>query len=206
MIPVKEKACKGQGKAKGYGCGIITKYRKYGLCKAKCYPNWLLNSEAGKIELEKARLKVTKPRMELEALKKEKTNRKGLTTLLESVKQVCHKYIRLRDNGKPCISCGTQWHDDFQAGHYFKAELYSNLRFNEHNINSQCVQCNIREEGNLNGYSLNLPNRIGQWKFDVLTSEAEHYKKMNFKWDRDELMRLRNYYKNKIKELQKGNS
>ena len=148
MIEVKAKKCKGTGKASGYGCGKPTKYRKYGLGKMCCYASWLYSSENGKIELNKALNKVTKPRKELEALKKETKNRKGLTTLLNSVKTICHQYIRQRDKGKPCISCGTQWSNTFQAGHFYKSELFSTIRFNEFNINGQCEQCNLRKEGN----------------------------------------------------------
>lgn len=203
MIQPKKKKCKGTGKAKGYGCGDETYHRVYGLCKQKCYPDWLLNSEQGKIMLEKATLKATKPRRELEKAESEHNNRKGITTLLKSLKEVCHKYIRLRDEGKPCISCGTPWKSDFDAGHFYKSELYSNLRFNEHNIHGQCIQCNRREEGNLSQYLVNLPKRIGEWKFNLLKSEAENYKQQDFKWDREHLKKLKSYYTKKIKELNK---
>ncbi len=48
MIEPKEKPCKGEGIAKGYGCGKMTKYRVYGLGKMCCYADWLLNSEKRK--------------------------------------------------------------------------------------------------------------------------------------------------------------
>jgi hypothetical protein len=201
MIEHKSKKCKGTGQAKGHGCGNETIHRVYGLCKSKCYPNWLLTTDAGKIKMNKATLKATKPRRDFEKMEKEHKNRSGLTTLLESVKQVCHKYIRERDKGKPCISCGTQWHKDFHAGHFYKAELYSSLRFHELNINGQCVQCNIRLEGNLNPYSINLPERIGQWKFDTIKAEAEHYKHQSFKWDIEDLKAIRTQYRIKLKQL-----
>ena len=137
----------------------------------------------------------------LTKMEKEKKNRSGLTTLLESVKKVCHEYIRERDKGEPCISCGTQWHKDFQAGHFFKAELYSGLRFNEYNINGQCVQCNIRLEGNLNPYSINLPQRIEQSNYEALNTQAKEYKQSVFKWNREDLKAIRNYFKQKLKQL-----
>lgn len=55
MIEIKPKPCNGTGLAKGYGCGHKTIHRIYGLGKmCGCYSNWLLNSEAGKLKLQKA--------------------------------------------------------------------------------------------------------------------------------------------------------
>lgn len=201
MIEPKPKPCKGTGQAKGYGCGKITKYRVYGLGKMCCYANWLLTSENGKIKLAKAELKVTKDRRELEAVKEEKKQRNGLATLLKSVRDVCHKYVRLRDKGKPCISCGEPYHKDHQAGHFYKAELFSSIKFNEDNIHGQCVQCNIRREGNESEYRVRLPNRIGKEKFEKLNDLAALDKQINHKWDREELKRIRSYYNQKLKEI-----
>lgn len=139
----------------------------------------------------------------LQKMSEERKNRIGLTTLLESVKKVCHEYIRLRDKNKPCISCGTQWHKDFQAGHFYKAELFSSLRFNEYNINGQCVQCNIRKEGNESEYRVNLPKRIGSVLNDELNHLATLDKKKDFKWCREDLKAIRTYYKEKIKDLKR---
>jgi len=198
------KRCRGTSKDTiGLGCNELSEDRKLGLCMDvnKCYQKFLYGTEKGKARVERMTLKITKPRKELEIAIKEATDRKGITTLLKSLKNVCHKYIRLRDKGKPCISCRTPYKSDFQAGHFYKAELYSNLRFNENNINGQCMKCNERLEGNLNPYSINLPKRIGEWKYNVLKSEAEKYKQEDFKWDREHLKKLRSYYNNKIKEL-----
>ena len=201
MIQTKEKNCKGTGQAKGYGCGKPTIHSVYGLGKMCCYADWLFNSEAGKIKVEKATLKATKPRKELEKAKEETKQNKSLSALLINVRTVCHTYIKKRDYGKPCISCGEPWHKDFQAGHYYKAELYSTLKLNEYNIHGQCAGCNIRKEGNLSEYTVNLPKRIGVDVFDTLNKLAELDHKENFKWDRIELNKIREYYKSKIKEL-----
>lgn len=201
MIKPKKKPCKGTGIAKGYGCGKPTEYRAYGLGKMCCYADWLLNSENGKIKLEKAKLKATKPRKDLENYKEEKKERETLSKLLQNAVFYCHKYIRLRDKNKPCISCGTPYKSDFDAGHYFSAAKYSTLKFNEYNINGQCIQCNRFKEGNELEYSINLPNRIGQENFDDLKYLASQDKKTDFKWDRQKLKETIKYYKKKIREL-----
>lgn len=201
-IPHKKHKCKGIGKAKGFaGCGVMTYYRKYGLCMANCYPEWLLHTDAGKIELEKAQLKAEKPRKELEEAEKQKKNRDKITTLIKSVIDVCHKYIRKRDKGKPCIACGTPWMENFHASHFYKSELYSSLKFHEDNIHGGCVKCNIPLEGNLSEYAVNLPKRIGKERFEELNRLAEMEKRLDHKWDREELKRIRTHYRDKLKEL-----
>lgn len=199
------KKCKGINKASKYkGCGTETKFRKYGLC-LDCYKHWLLNTKEGAEQIKKSIIKSKSIRSNnLKELKQYKEKRKKENTvksLLLQVRTYCHKYIRLRDKGKPCISCGTQYKENFHAGHYYKAELYSSLKFNEYNINGQCVKCNIRLEGNLNGYSLNLPLKIGTDKFNTLNNTAKLDKQNVSKWDIESLKLLRDYYRNKIKTL-----
>jgi hypothetical protein len=201
MIDIKAKKCKGIGQAYGVsGCKKITKYRKYGLCQS-CLADFILNTDKGKVLLEKAKIKATSSRVNLEKASIERKERMGLTSLLNSVKNVCHKYVRLRDKGKPCVSCKTIYKSDFQAGHFYKAELFSTIKFNELNINGQCVRCNIRKDGNESEYRVNLPDIIGIEKFNELDRLASYDKKTNHKWDRENLIQIRNYYNNKIKQL-----
>lgn len=193
----KEKPCKGIGKAKGVkGCGKITMWRKYGLCSS-CYADFILNTDYGRTLLQKATITAIKPRMEMEKLREEKQKRDKLTTHLKTTQKVVHEYVRKRDEGKPCISCGTQWHKDFQAGHYFKAELYTSLKFDLDNIHGQCIECNIRLDGNLNPYGINLPKRIGLDAFNRLKFRASQDKLQVKKWTREELSEIRK----KIKQL-----
>lgn len=202
MIKPKEKPCKGIGETKGHGCGKLTLHRKYGLgLMCGCYATWLFTTDNGKLKMQKAIEQVQKPRIELEKAFEEKKGRNKITTLIQNVVIVCHNYIKLRDKGKPCIACGTPYKDDFQASHYFKAELYSTLKFNEHNIHGGCMECNLRKEGNLSEYCIRLPGRIGIEAFENLNYLANQDKKQVFKWDRGMLKATRDYYKQKIKEL-----
>lgn len=192
MIKAKQKKCKGTGKAKGYGCDALNWRRTYGLGhECKCYQNWLLNSEEGKKIVRERTLKITKPRIELKKAMFEKKQRKNLQWYLNDVRSVVHEAVRLRDKGKRCISCGCEWKPNFQAGHYYKAELYSILRFNFDNIHGQCEQCNLRKEGNLNGYSKNLPLRIGKEKFEALKKIADANFQTAFKYDKEMLKKIK---------------
>lgn len=182
--------------------GIKTYKAKYGLgFSCGCYADWLFNSKKGQELIAKATLKAVSPRLELEKETKIHKNRIGLTSLIKSVVTVCHQYIRLRDKYKPCISCGTSWNKDFQAGHFKKAELFSTIKLHEHNINGQCQQCNLRKDGNEAEYSIRLPNRIGKTNYDELVRLANLDHSIDFQWDREKLKEIRKEYQRKIKEL-----
>lgn len=203
-IPIKEKPCKAIGKAKGYnGCGTMALKRTYGLCMG-CYSNWLLSTPEGKEKLQSATLKATQPRRDLQEQEKKEKEQKSLSALLTATRMACHTYIRLRDKGKPCISCDASWTRDFQAGHWWKAELYSNLKFNEFNINGQCEKCNLFLDGNFQNYANGISKRVGRDKKDELEQMAEDFKSQNFKWDREELKMIKKYYLDKTKELKKA--
>lgn len=192
MIPPKVKPCKGTGQAKGNGCGMLTMYRAHGLGKmCGCYSSWLLNSDAGRLKLNKALNKVQKPRIELETAKKDKDNRTELKRALDLTKKVVHEYVRLRDKGRPCISCGEEWNPDFQAGHYHKSELYTSLKFHLDNIHGQCVGCNIFKDGNLEQYNINLPLRIGKEMFTELQELAQIDKHQVKVWNVENLRSIR---------------
>ena len=199
---IKEKACKGNGKAFGYGCGKLTNVenRIYGLGKmCGCYSYWLLNSDIGKSILQKSISNVQKPRIELEKAYKEHKEKKGIAGALLVTKTLVHAYVRKRDQGKPCISCGCQWNDKFQAGHYYPGGSFETLKFNLDNINGQCEQCNLFKSGNFENYTLNLPKRIGSDRFDNLVKLAEIDKQFSKVWDLENLKEIRE----NIKKLNK---
>jgi len=207
-MKVKSKICKGINKAISYkGCGKETFNRKLGLCM-KCYPDFIMNTEPGKLILEKAMLKASKPRLQEEKNKRElaeaekfKKDRQKLTYLLVNVKNLCHEYIKKRDIGLSCISCGVPYNTNFQAGHFYKSELYSNIRFNENNIHGQCEKCNLYKEGNESGYRAGLIQRYGIEYVNSIDLLASSYKKNNFHWDREQLEEIRKYYKQKLKSV-----
>ena len=72
---------------------------------------------------------------------------------------VFNAYIRKRDSDLGCISCGS--HKDIQAGHFYSAGHHELLRFNEDNVNSQCLRCNYHLSANLINYRKNLIKKIG---------------------------------------------
>ena len=104
-----------------------------------------------------------------------------------------HKYIRKRDEGKPCISCGS--YTTLQAGHFYSAGNHPSVRFNEDNVHGQCLRCNFYLSGNLIPYRQNLIEKIGQEKFDKLELNTQLSKRTSYKWDRFYLLEIIEKYK-----------
>jgi hypothetical protein len=200
-MQTKPKNCKGTGLANGFGCNKSTPFRRYGLCNS-CYPDWLLNSENGRIKMAKALFKAQEPRKQFEAAKSEKKELNALKAAHNTTKTLVHEFIRERDKGKPCISCSGSWNKDFQAGHYYSASSFITLKYNFDNIHGQCQGCNLFAEGNFENYTLRLPERIGQDRFDELTHLAKIDKQFVKFWDvymlksiREEIKKLRQWKK-----------
>ena len=114
-----------------------------------------------------------------------------LPKLLEKTQKVVNAYIRKRDEGLPCISCGS--YNGNQAGHYFTVKGYSALRFNEWNIHLQCAGCNMFKHGNQAMYRIGLVERIGEKAVKELEFEAVNNRIK--KWQRNELNDLIEKYK-----------
>jgi protein-arginine kinase activator protein McsA len=190
---INNKKCKGQNKALSFkGCGklVNANFRRYGLC-TKCYACFLMDTEIGKIIMHKAILKASKPRIELEQANKEYLQKKGINGALLVTKTVLHAYVRERDKFKNCISCGCQWNDKFQAGHFYAAGSFETLKFNLDNINGQCQKCNLFDSGNFDNYALNLPNRIGLERYNELVKLAGIDKQFIKVWNLENLREIR---------------
>lgn len=124
---------------------------------------------------------------------------KTLTDHEKEAKKVFQKWIRLRDKDKPCASCGTYETDLWDGGHFYKAEIYSGLIFDERNCHKQCRKCNRFLGGNENNYRLGLIERFGE--VFVLQLDADAIKLRDHKYTREELKEIKKKYQKKIKEI-----
>lgn len=125
--------------------------------------------------------------------------KKALKTRSEHLKDtqaVFNRFIRLRDAGKPCISCNKPMLKKINAGHYLSVGAHPELRFNELNNNSQCEHCNSFLSGNIARYRINLISKIGLEQVE----ELEGYHKP-VKYTIDEILAIKAEYRLKIKEL-----
>jgi len=201
-MEIKAKKCKGTGKAIGYGCGKEVLYRTYGLCNISCYRKWLVNTKEGNKKIERSRIQAKKEikRARDEDTRKRKAKLMTVQKFVLEVQKVFNTYIRLRDENKPCISCGTTNKIKYDAGHYYNANNHWFLRFHEDNVHKQCSNnCNKHLSGNLIKYRFGLIKRIGEDKLDYLDKNANNVAKYSL----EELKELKEIYKEKIKKLKK---
>jgi len=129
---------------------------------------------------------------EKSALKESLLTKKDYLNILQ---KVFNTYIRQRDKGRPCISCGTLT-GQMHAGHYRSVGSAPHLRFNENNVHVQCATCNNFLHGNLINYRRNLVQKIGIGK----TEYIENYNE-TVKYSIDEVKDLIKLYKQKIKDV-----
>jgi hypothetical protein len=145
------------------------------------------------------------PCRKVKASKKEAKVKRVLLTplpkLLKETEALCNRYVRLRDAGKPCVSCGG--YHTLQAGHYIAVGQCSFTRFNEFNVNGQCGGCNGPKGGNAIPYRIELRKRIGDFELEKL--ERDFIENRRYKWGRQELEEMKEYYRNKIADLEGKN-
>jgi hypothetical protein len=72
-----------------------------------------------------------------------------------------NRYIRARDFGMPCISCGNPNPKKKNAGHYKTTAAYPELRFCDRQVHLQCEPCNSHKSGNIIEYRKGLIDRVG---------------------------------------------
>ncbi len=132
--------------------------------------------------------------------------KKTLPKLKADLQKVFNKYIRLRDldgNKFTCIACNqVKPKDQMNAGHFYAVKGYDSLRFNEDNVNGECISCNCFNESHLIGYTINLQGKIGTNRINYLHEMAKDYKKNGYKWCRIDLEEMIQEYKARVKELE----
>lgn len=123
---------------------------------------------------------------------------KSIAKLKKDLDLVFKKYIRQRDlvgSTFTCISCGeTKGKDQMHAGHFY-ASTFTATRWDESNVNGQCIACNVFLHGNLLNYRKGMIKKYGQKVVDDLG--AIHNKPI--KLDRFDLERMIEEYKTKLK-------
>jgi len=147
-------------------------------------------------------LKTAEALKNLASIKKEKKikQKEDLLTLqdyLKMTQQVFNKFIRQRDEGKPCFSCGKKINGVVHASHYYNANNHYNVRFDENNVFSCCYKCNVQLSGNLIEYGINLEKYIGKDEFMILREKAY----LTRKFTKIELKSLLLEYKAKLKDV-----
>lgn len=115
----------------------------------------------------------------------------GHKELLAKAQKTFNAFIRKRDAGLPCITCGRFKIE--HACHFYPAGQVTALRFNEDNVHGGCLQCNYFKHGNLNLYRMHIEKRIGIDRLNLLDSVGT--RRGVKKWDRTELELIIKKYK-----------
>lgn len=113
-----------------------------------------------------------------------------------------NRYVRLRDAGKPCISCGRlpaqKYGGTMDCGHYRTRGAAGHLAFNLHNTAAQCVQCNRDRAGAQKAFEQGLIQRIGSEKVEALNNNNAVRK-----FDIPYLQRIKSIFTRKARALEK---
>ena len=142
------------------------------ICKQKFEPKYfnqkfcLINDECIKHFAEQTKLKAWNERKK--KVKEELLNKGDYIKILQ---QLVNKHVRQRD-GNFCISCNKAVNGKIDAGHMYSVGNYPSVRFDERNINSQCIKCNQYNGGSIIEYRENLIKKIGLKEFEDLDKLA----------------------------------
>ena len=123
---------------------------------------------------------------------------KPLSYWMKRAQAAVNAYIRARDAGQPCISCGKPDDGSHQrhASHYRSVGGHPELRFCELNIWASCSVCNNYLSGNLVPFRAALIAKIGLDKVEWL--EGLHQPK---RYRADDYKNIERIYKSKLKEI-----
>ena len=110
-------------------------------------------------------------------------------------------FIRARDAGKPCISCGKPLQTEavggaFDCGHYRSVGSAVHMRFVEDNAAGQCKFCNRHLSGNHVAYRAGLIERIGLRNVELIESDQTLRK-----YTHEGLVELARHYNAETKRL-----
>lgn len=141
------------------------------------------------------------------ARKADKAKRDKLKTRSDWMKEAqreFNRYVRLRDSGKPCISCGAVLlpggvGGGYDCGHFRSVGSAPHLRFSEGNAHGQCKRCNRYGSGMHSDYRIGLIERLGSLAVDQIESDQT-----DRKYTIDDLREIRDKYRKMANELAKS--
>lgn len=184
---------------------VKRKYKKCRECGEKFLPRSSWNVVCShvcaisqlKLKKEK-RLKKQKKAFNAET-RRRKDAMKTRAQWLNETQKVVNKYVRLRDKGRPCISCDKPDNGGHQrhASHYKSTGSNSALRFNLWNIHASCSSCNNHLSGNIGEYTPRLIEKIGQVKYDWLLTQNHAVK-----YDIEYIKRFKRVFSKKIRQIE----
>lgn len=144
-----------------------------------------------------------KAKVERAEIRKRKEAIKTIADLIEEAQRWFNLFIRLRDADKPCFDCGKPYEPNkpggsMDAGHLRSRGAATHLRFEETNCFGQRKNCNRPGGATDEAKKAGAAARVGWNVVNALYADNRVHK-----WQRDELIAIREKYKAKCKELRK---
>lgn len=127
--------------------------------------------------------------------KERKEKLKSRSDWMKEAQIAFNAFIRARDAGQACISCGRNTGCKINAGHYLSVGSHPNLRYNENNCHLQCEFCNTYKSGNQAAYRPRLIEKIGLQSVEELESDNTVKK-----YTIEDLKQIKLLYKQKLKD------
>ncbi|ROM85164.1 hypothetical protein BK652_09750 [Pseudomonas brassicacearum] len=179
-------------------CGTPFVPRRLGqaVCSPACA---LLDASSNKVNQEKARKSLAD--IERREIKVRKEKLKSRAQHMREAQVAFNIWIRLRDAGLPCVSCGRYHNGQWHAGHYRTVGGNPELRFEPLNVWRQCAPCNNHQSGNIVNYRIELVKRIGAEKVEWLEGPHEPQR-----YTIEELKAIKAEYRAKARELKRGDA
>ena len=179
----------GVKKCKGCGLGFEPSRPMQSVCSPVC----ALEHTRNKSKASKEKKQRAKTRTARELLKTR-------SDFLKEAQTEFNKFIRLRDEGLPCISCDKPDNGQHQrhASHYRSSGNNPVLRFDEDNCHSSCSTCNSHLSGNLIEYRIRLIKKRGQSVVDRLEGPQPPAK-----WTIEGIKAIKAKYRQLTKDLAK---
>lgn len=102
---------------------------------------------------------------------------KSVSSLKKKLDKVFSIYIRQRGmdwkEENKCFTCLKQDHwKNLQAGHFI-TRGDNNLRYDEQNVNIQCVGCNVFKRGNMVVYAIKMREKYGKDIIEKLWKKSQ---------------------------------
>lgn len=176
-------------------------YAPRGPMQRVCSPDCAVNLAV----LERNKRELTEKRATRKEIKARKEKLKGRRDYLREAQVAWNSYVRARDFGKPCASCGAMPEQKFggtmDCSHYRSVGAAPHLRFHLHNAAAACVRCNRHLAGNIAALRVGLIERNGLAKVEAV--EANNTVR---KFDIEYLKRIKKIFarRAKLRELKRG--
>lgn len=209
---------------------MASKYRKCKICRERkpvtggfingldfvCSTDHLADLGLMRAAKQKAKEQQQKAKQQKAETRAKKQALKPDGQLMAEAQKAVNGYVRERDRGLPCISCGRPEHEieaeqgwktggAWDAGHFRSRGAAGHLRFNLWNIHRQCKSCNAgsakyahKAETTAKGYEQHLRQKIGDKRVEWLKNHNEITR-----FSRDYFQRIGRIFRARTRQLQR---